>query len=67
MGQKVEAALGYRRPMAVRELARYRSGEMFPVCPQCGSAVEREYQKYCDRCGQCLSWKELRRARVVAR
>ena len=59
-----EAALGYRRPMQVRELARYRSGGTFPVCPKCGAVIEREYQKHCDSCGQRLGWQELRRARV---
>lgn len=66
MGRSV-SALGYRQPMQVRELARYRSGGTFPVCPQCGSALEREYQRYCDRCGQRLGWRDLRRAQVVER
>lgn len=26
----------------------------FPVRPQCGRTMEREYQPYCDLCGQCL-------------
>ena len=60
-----QAALGYRQPMEVRELARYSSGGTFPVCPRCGSAMEREYQSYCDRCGQRLSWRELRRAQII--
>ena len=66
MGRTV-SALGYRQPMQVRTLARYRSGGTFPVCPQCGSALEREYQRYCDRCGQRLGWRDLRRAQVVER
>ena len=66
-GVSIQAALRYRQPMEVRELARYRSGGTFPVCPQCGSAMEREYQNYCDRCGQRLSWRKLRRAQVVER
>lgn len=66
-GVSVQAALGYRQPMAVRELARYGSGGLFPVCPRCGSAMEREYQNYCDRCGQRLSWRELRRAQIIER
>ena len=66
-GISAPAALGYRQPMQVLELARYRSGGIFPVCPQCGSVMEREYQNYCDRCGQRLGWRKLRQARVVAR
>ncbi len=66
-GMSAQAALGYRRPMEVRELARHGSGGTFPVCPRCGSAMEREYQDYCDRYGQRLGWRELRRARIVER
>lgn len=60
-----QAALGYRQPMAVLELARHGSGGLFPLCPRCGSAMEREYQGYCDRCGQRLDWRGLPRARVI--
>lgn len=67
MEEKVAAALRFRQPMQVRELAQYRSGELFPVCPRCKSAMEREYQRYCDRCGQRLGWERLSRALVVAR
>ena len=42
----------YRLPMCVKE---FRRG--FPVCPRCKRTIEREYQAYCDRCGQCLKWK----------
>ena len=66
-GVSVQDALGYRQPMPVRELIRYRSGETFPVCPRCGTSMEREYQNYCDRCGQRLSWRRLRQAQVVCR
>ena len=65
--ERVADALRFRQPMPVRELIRYRSGGTFPVCPQCRSSMEREYQNYCDRYGQHLSWKQLRRARVVNR
>lgn len=67
MEPQIAEALRFRQPMTVRELARYRSGETFPICPQCGSSIEREYQRFCDRCGQCLSWKQLRRAQVINR
>ncbi|MDE7262826.1 MAG: hypothetical protein K2N78_12315 [Oscillospiraceae bacterium] len=66
-GVGAQAALRYREPMQVRELARHHSGGTFPICPQCGSAMEREYQNYCDRCGQRLGWRELRLAQVVIR
>ena len=28
----------------------------FPVCPRCHCNLEREYQSFCDRCGQKLGW-----------
>ena len=69
MGREVsaQAARRYRQPMQVRELVQYHSGRIFPVCPQCRSAMEREYQSYCDRCGQRLGWREIRRAQIVNR
>ncbi len=37
----------------------------YPVCPRCGITMEREYQTYCDRCGQCLDWKGFPKATIV--
>ena len=28
----------------------------YPICPHCQITLEREYQAYCVRCGQRLSW-----------
>lgn len=28
----------------------------YPVCPGCRMTIDREYQSYCDRCGQKLVW-----------
>ena len=36
-----------------------------PVCPRCKTTMEREYMAYCDRCGQCLDWRGLKKAQVV--
>lgn len=60
-----EAALRFRMPLPVTEAARYRSGDIFPVCPQCGCALEREYQAFCDRCGQRLDWEGFEDAVVM--
>lgn len=67
MEPQVADALRYRQPMPVRELVRYRSGETFPICPQCGCSMEREYQRFCDRCGQRLGWKGFRKAQIIQR
>ena len=44
-------------PVSMVMERQYASGCMvFPVCPACGVAVERDRQNYCDRCGQRLDW-----------
>ncbi|MCD8342517.1 MAG: hypothetical protein LUC87_10325 [Clostridiales bacterium] len=31
--------------------------EEYCICPRCGAVLEREYQGYCDGCGQRLDWR----------
>jgi hypothetical protein len=31
----------------------------YPICPNCGYAMEREFQKFCEQCGQLLSWRRF--------
>ena len=52
-----EEALTYREPKQVTECRTYKCGGTYPVCPRCNITLEREYQSYCDRCGQRLNWK----------
>lgn len=66
--QRAARALAFRIPMPVTAVRVFSgAGAAYPVCPQCHRTFEREYQAYCDRCGQCLSWKMFRRARVIFR
>lgn len=61
-------AASYRVSMDVIHLRQYRSRFetfAFPVCPRCDLTLDREYQAYCDRCGQCLSWKKFSEATVL--
>lgn len=37
----------------------------FPVCPRCQCNIEREYQAFCDRCGQKLSWDFFHHATLM--
>lgn len=58
----------YRRPMRVCRIQCYRRSygwDGYPVCPQCGITMEREYQPYCDRCGQCLDWTSYKNAAII--
>ena len=60
--------LRYRQPMAVVKICCYRTLEgvnSFPICPTCDIPMEREYQNYCDRCGQRLSWEDFEKAAVI--
>ncbi|GFI62549.1 hypothetical protein IMSAG049_01733 [Clostridiales bacterium] len=62
---KVNSAEIYRIPMAVTEVYKFWNGNTYPVCPQCHISLEREYQSYCDRCGQCLDWRSFKNAKIV--
>lgn len=46
---------------------RYYSLEThsYAVCPNCGFGMEREYQQYCEVCGQRLLWNEFSRNNVT--
>lgn len=59
--------MSFRRPMAVTAALQFQSGGVYPVCPRCGVTMEREYQRFCDRCGQRLNWSGFHRAAVVIR
>ena len=46
----------YRMPMQVRQVVLFHDGNSYPLCPRCDCTIEREYMRYCDRCGQRLNW-----------
>lgn len=58
----------YRQPMPVREYVRYQGafgkGSVFFLCPRCDLTMEREFQSFCDRCGQSLNWKRIEKAEL---
>lgn len=58
-------AVSYRIPLPVVEVVVFRSGDGYCVCPRCDSLLDREYMRFCDRCGQHLAWELLDHARVV--
>lgn len=61
--------LSYRIAMQVRHFQRYpvfaASYTSFPVCPRCQCCLEREYQAFCDRCGQKLGWEFFHHAVLI--
>ena len=54
----------FRIPQMVSDLMVFPDTSFF-VCPQCGITLEREFMKYCDRCGQRLDWKNYKHPRIV--
>jgi len=60
--------IAFREPMAVTCIRCFRCSygfTSFPVCPQCGTTMEREYQPFCDRCGQRLDWNNFSEATIL--
>ena len=62
--KEAATAESYRSPMRVTHL-RVFPDSAFYLCPRCNIPMEREFQAYCDRCGQHLDWKEYRQAIIV--
>ncbi len=54
----------FRVPKMVSDLMIFQNVSFF-VCPQCGITLEREFMKYCDRCGQRLDWRGHKNPRIV--
>lgn len=57
--------LAFRVPMEVTQIRLLQSDGAYPVCPRCKISLDREYQRFCDRCGQRLGWKSYKKAEVV--
>lgn len=52
-----QAALSYRIARTVLRAVWYETaGDCYPLCPRCARELEREYVRFCDRCGQRLDW-----------
>ena len=49
-------AESFRQPMPVTDIHFFRGLGSYPVCPRCKLTLDREYQRFCDRCGQRLDW-----------
>lgn len=57
--------LSYRLAMKVKEACLYnRSQDVYALCPRCKIPIEREYQAYCDRCGQALKWNNFEKLKI---
>lgn len=61
----IEELISYRIPLCVTKIIVLLNNECFPICPRCNCSLEREYQNFCDRCGQRLCWSKFSCAKVV--
>ena len=60
--------LAFRVPLDVTQCLGYSGWfglTTYPVCPKCQLTFEREYQEFCDRCGQKLCWKRYSKAKII--
>lgn len=52
-----------------KEVTEIRFGMLmqtgYCICPRCNCTFEREYQSYCDRCGQKLAWNQFNQNKVT--
>ena len=58
----------YRFPMLVTSVRFYpECPDLFtyPLCPRCALPMEREYQRFCEHCGQALDWDCFSKAVIV--
>ena len=57
----------YRFPLPITEYILYCDtffqDSIYYYCPRCNITLERDYQAFCDRCGQKLDWRRIDKAR----
>lgn len=52
-------APSYRIPKKVKKIRVHPDNCFFGVCPRCNNSIDREYQTFCNCCGQRLDWSKL--------
>ena len=66
LSERAKAQLKEGEPKRVTKIFCIEPSDIsFPICPGCNTTLDREYQSYCDRCGQFLSWKGYRKAEII--
>lgn len=67
MKKRARKELSFRRAMPVRETVFFTRGDYtYPRCPRCKLTMDREYVRFCDRCGQRLDWSTFEEADVIS-
>lgn len=61
--------LHYRYAKRVVSVCCYNNcdkAEYHPVCPMCSYKIDREYQAFCDKCGQKLEWSQYPNKSIIS-
>ena len=61
---EIELLIEHRAEVQVVRIYGY-GNTAWAICPNCDNAVERDYQMYCEQCGQLLAWNKFSQGRVV--
>lgn len=56
--------LSYRSKAKICEVMHRGDGGYY-LCPRCRTSLDRDFQCYCDLCGQHLDWAGYRKAKVI--
>jgi hypothetical protein len=59
--KKIEKEISYRVPRLTTHFIRNENCGLYGIsdymlCPTCECVIERDYQAFCDACGQKLKW-----------
>lgn len=67
--EKLKEMASFQIPMRVTEKIMIQAYayqyDIYYICPRCKVGLERDFQSYCDRCGQRLDWKDYKKAKMV--
>ena len=68
LSSQLPPEITFRLPRLVQQIRCYEGNRgllSFPVCPRCQITMEREYQSFCDHCGQRLNWQNFDHAQII--
>lgn len=63
---RVKCECKYRQTLEISEIVCLkRSQVLFYICPRCNRVIDREFMRFCDSCGQKLSWNKINKVEVI--
>lgn len=52
----IREQLAFRMPRRIRTIVRGTDGYSTFYCPSCNTPIPRDFQEFCNSCGQHLDW-----------